>query len=123
MSIGFDNRGLCLRSSESWPLPQRLPRRSARVSYLRGPFKGKVLADHLKPMGVELRVNRCITSAQKRIHPMKRRIIFSGFQAYVFVMVGLYSIGFGNNMVNIKDMPPKKPVTYLFRNDAILDCL
>lgn len=33
-------------SSESWPLPQRLPRRASRVSYLRGPFKGKISTRH-----------------------------------------------------------------------------
>merc|ERR1719160_2386142 len=33
-------------SSESWPLPQRLPRRATRVSYLKGPFKGKISTRH-----------------------------------------------------------------------------
>merc|ERR1712118_52279 len=33
-------------SGERWPLPQRLPRRAARVSYLRGPFKGKISIRH-----------------------------------------------------------------------------
>mmetsp|Transcript_75548 Transcript_75548/g.142541 ORF Transcript_75548/g.142541 Transcript_75548/m.142541 type:complete len:172 (-) Transcript_75548:23-538(-) len=33
-------------SPESWPVPQRLPRRSFRCSYLRGPFKGKTSWRH-----------------------------------------------------------------------------
>merc|ERR1719382_1963044 len=33
-------------SPEQWPLPQRLPRRAFRVSYLKGPFKGKTAIRH-----------------------------------------------------------------------------
>mmetsp|Transcript_11039 Transcript_11039/g.20028 ORF Transcript_11039/g.20028 Transcript_11039/m.20028 type:complete len:175 (-) Transcript_11039:128-652(-) len=32
--------------SQKWPLPQRLPRRAQKVSYLRAPFKGKITAKH-----------------------------------------------------------------------------
>mmetsp|Transcript_75790 Transcript_75790/g.214273 ORF Transcript_75790/g.214273 Transcript_75790/m.214273 type:complete len:172 (+) Transcript_75790:64-579(+) len=33
-------------SNEEWPLPQRLPRRAFRISYLKGPFKGKTSFRH-----------------------------------------------------------------------------
>mmetsp|Transcript_137143 Transcript_137143/g.292939 ORF Transcript_137143/g.292939 Transcript_137143/m.292939 type:complete len:174 (-) Transcript_137143:56-577(-) len=33
-------------SPEQWPLPQRLPRRAYRCSYLKGPFKGKTALRH-----------------------------------------------------------------------------
>mmetsp|Transcript_88329 Transcript_88329/g.247088 ORF Transcript_88329/g.247088 Transcript_88329/m.247088 type:complete len:183 (-) Transcript_88329:18-566(-) len=33
-------------SPEPWPLPQRLPRRSFRVTYMKGPFKGKIAQRH-----------------------------------------------------------------------------
>merc|ERR1740138_698936 len=33
-------------SPEQWPLPQRLPRRAYRCTYLKGPFKGKTALRH-----------------------------------------------------------------------------
>mmetsp|Transcript_98453 Transcript_98453/g.195266 ORF Transcript_98453/g.195266 Transcript_98453/m.195266 type:complete len:174 (+) Transcript_98453:70-591(+) len=33
-------------SSDPWPLPQRLPRRAYRVSYIKAPFKGKEFWRH-----------------------------------------------------------------------------
>eukprot|EP00929_Paragymnodinium_shiwhaense_P108361 TRINITY_DN74680_c0_g1_i1.p1 TRINITY_DN74680_c0_g1~~TRINITY_DN74680_c0_g1_i1.p1 ORF type:complete len:173 (-),score=32.37 TRINITY_DN74680_c0_g1_i1:110-628(-) len=33
-------------SEEAWPVPQRLPRRAYRISYLKGPFKAKQAIRH-----------------------------------------------------------------------------
>lgn len=33
-------------SAESWPVPQRLPRRAYRITYLKGPFRGKTSQRH-----------------------------------------------------------------------------
>eukprot|EP00927_Polykrikos_kofoidii_P043549 TRINITY_DN37620_c0_g2_i1.p1 TRINITY_DN37620_c0_g2~~TRINITY_DN37620_c0_g2_i1.p1 ORF type:complete len:174 (-),score=23.85 TRINITY_DN37620_c0_g2_i1:48-569(-) len=33
-------------SQQTWPVPQRLPRRAYRFTYLKGPFKGKIAQRH-----------------------------------------------------------------------------